>query len=147
MLDLTDDTNKPCTTAVTNKGYPGTACCKIGQNIPSDSCPAKIQTTAKIIMSVAGAVIVACLGVAFAFAWNKKRDKAKAIAWNKMRDKANVQISIPVAVPFEVGNNINRTASDDINNIMPNSSINASASDGRYPEASAPPASVNPMLK
>jgi hypothetical protein len=135
LLDLTDDTNKPCTTAVTNKGYPGTACCKIGQNIPSDSCPSKIQTTAKIIMSVAGAVIVACLGVAFAFAWNKKRDKA------------NVQISIPVAVPFEAGNNINRTASDDINNIMPNSSINASASVGRYPEASAPPASANPMLK
>jgi hypothetical protein len=120
---------------VTKKGYPGTACCEIGQNIPSDSCPAKIQTTTKVIISaaIAGAVIVACLGVAFAFARRKKRE---------------AKVQIPVAVPFEVGNNINRTASDDINNIMMNSSNNASASVvGRYPEASAPLASVNPMLK
>ncbi|KAL3826889.1 hypothetical protein ACHAXA_000857 [Cyclostephanos tholiformis] len=107
------------------KGYKEKACCEVGKNIPSDSCPAvhpspiEKGNSDQIIIIVV--TILAMMGVIFLLCFGKPHE-------------TNVQV--PVAVP--VGNNVN-LASDNID--MMSSSKNASMA---HPRASAPPASVNP---
>ncbi len=100
------------------------ACCKVGQNVPSDSCPAG-SSALIIVISVLASVIVLVLVLRVFLSCKKKKPEVMV--------EPNVMVDVPEAVPVqESGINM----------------INCSkiASMEQYPGASAPPPPVNPQF-
>jgi hypothetical protein len=128
-LDVTDETNKPCFSAA-GKEYNKKACCEVGQNVPSDSCPAlhpspseQTGSSARIIVIICAlaSVIAVLIGILLS---------------HKMKKPPTVEppiVDVPEAVPVQTG---------DINMI----NCSKIASMEQYPGASAPPPPVNPQF-
>jgi hypothetical protein len=115
-LDVTDETNKPCF-SVAGKEYNKKACCEVGQNVPSDSCPAG-SSALIIVISVLAPIIGALMMGVFLFLLCKKK-------------KHETMVNVPEAVPVQESG---------INMINP--SKNASME--QYHGATAPPPPFNP---
>jgi hypothetical protein len=119
-LDVIEETNKPCF-SVAGKEYNKKACCEVGQNVTSDSCPAGSPGPSALIIVIT--VLASIIGVLM----------MGLILLYKLK-KPNPMVDVPVAaVPVQEG---------DISIINPSKNANME----QYPGASAPPPPVNPQF-
>jgi len=114
--DLWDNSN------MAGRKYNERACCEVGQNVPSDSCPAR-QTPDSSALIIVISVLASIIGVLM-----------MGLLLSHMLKKPNPMVDVPVAaVPVQEG---------DISIINPSKNANME----QYPGASAPPPPVNPQF-